>query len=76
MDLLEKKIKHLLKNNGMMNDEIRMYLRLHPKWYLILSRYPNEFPTLMEQYKIENKLTMADKIERVGTVLQMLEMLL
>ena len=23
----------------MINDEIRMYLRLHPKWYLILSRY-------------------------------------
>ncbi|MEG0368344.1 MAG: YlbE-like family protein [Coprobacillus sp.] len=60
----------------MINDEFRMYLRLHPKWYLILSRYPDEFPTLMEQYKIENKLTVADKIEKVGTVLQMIEMFL
>lgn len=51
-------------------------MRLHPKWYLILSRYPNEFPTLLEQYKVENKLTFADKIERVGSMLQMLEMLL
>lgn len=53
-----------------------MYLRLHPKWYLILSRYPQEFPTMLEQYKIENKLTLADRIEKVGTMLQMLEMLL
>lgn len=51
-------------------------MRLHPKWYLILSRYPSEFPTLLEQYKVENKLTVADKIEKVGTMLQMIEMLL
>ena len=60
----------------MINDEIRMYLRLHLKWYLILSRYPQEFPTMIEQYKVENKLTFADRIEKVGTMLQMIEMLL
>lgn len=60
----------------MIDNEIRMYLRLHPKWYLILSRYPTEFPTMLEQYKIENKLTLADRIEKVGTMLQMLEILL
>ena len=60
----------------MINDEIRMYLRLHPKWYLILSRYPQEFPTMIEQYKVDNKLTFADRIEKVGTMLQMIEMLL
>lgn len=60
----------------MIDQEVRMYLRLHPKWYLILSRYPQEFPTMLEQYKIENKLTLADRIEKVGTMLQMLEMLL
>lgn len=60
----------------MINDEIRMYLRLHPKWYLILSRYPQEFPTMIEQYKVENKLTFADRIEKVGIMLQMIEMLL
>ena len=60
----------------MINDEIRMYLRLHPKWYLILSRYPQEFPTMIEQYKVENKLTFSDRIEKVGTMLQMIEMLL
>lgn len=63
--------------NGMMiDDEMRMYLRLHPKWYLILSRYPSEFPTMLKQYKIENKLTLADRIERVGTILSMLDLLL
>ena len=60
----------------MIDQEVKMYLRLHPKWYLILSRYPQEFPTMLEQYKIENKLTLADRIEKVGTMLQMLEMLL
>ena len=58
----------------MIDDEMRMYLRLHPKWYVILSRYPQEFPTMLKQYKIENKMTLADRIEKVGTLLQMLEM--
>lgn len=60
----------------MIDKDIRMYLRLHPKWYLILSRYPQEFPTLLEEYRVENKLTMADRIEKIGTMLQMLEVLL
>lgn len=55
---------HKQSNGMMINDEIRMYLRLHPKWYLILSRYPQEFPTMLEQYRIENKLTLADRIEK------------
>ena len=60
----------------MIDEDIRMYLRLHPKWYLILSRYPQEFPTLLEEYRVENKLTMADRIEKIGTMLQMLEVLI
>lgn len=60
----------------MIDNEIRQYLRLHPKWYLILSRYPEEMPTLLQQYKVENKMTMADRIERIGSLLQMLDMLL
>ena len=49
--------------------EIFLYLL-----FLILSRYPQEFPTMLKQYKIENKMTLADRIEKVGTLLQMLEM--
>lgn len=60
----------------MIDEQMRLYLRLHPKWYIILSRYPEEFPMMVEQYKIENKLTFADRIERVGTILQMIEMLI
>ena len=60
----------------MINEDMKMYMRMHPKWYLILSRYPNELPTMVEQYQIENKLTIADRIEKVGSILQMLEMLL
>lgn len=60
----------------MINDELKMYMRMHPKWYLILSRYPEEYSSLLEEYKLENKLTLADKIERVGTLLQMVEMFL
>lgn len=60
----------------MIDENIKMYVRMHPKWYLILSRYPDEYKTLVEQYKIENKLTFADRIEKVGTLLQMVEMLM
>ncbi len=70
-------IKSLNQDSGMMIDQnLRIYMRMHPKWYLILSRYPMEYPTMLEQYKIENKLTVADRIEKVGTLLQMIEMFL
>lgn len=70
------KVNLNLSNGMMINQDVRMYLRLHPKWYLILSRYPDELNSMLEQYKIENKLTLADRIEKVGTMLQMLEILL
>ena len=60
----------------MIDENVKMYVRMHPKWYLILSRYPYEYKTLLEHYKIENKLTFADRIEKVGTLLQMLDMLM
>jgi hypothetical protein len=60
----------------MIDQDILFYMRMHPKWYLIISRYPEEYQTLLQQYKVENKLTFADKIEKVGMFLQMMEMLL
>ena len=69
------KKKHQSKNSGMMIDQnLKIYMRMHPKWYLILSRYPQEYPSLLQQYKMENKLTLADRIEKVGSILQMIEM--
>ena len=56
--------------------EMISFMRLHPKWYLILSRYPEEYPQLLKAYKIENRMTLADRIERVGMMLSMLELLM
>ena len=63
-----------LEHGMMINQELKDYLRLHPKWYIILSRYPELYKDFYEQYKIENKLTLADKIERVGMLISMIEM--
>lgn len=66
-----------LKNSGMMIDhDLLLYVRMNPKWYLILSRYPNEYETLLKQYKIETKSTINDKLDKLSMVLQMLEMML
>lgn len=60
----------------MNNDEMKLYMRYHPKWYLILSRYPHLYPKLYEQYKIENRLTLANKIEKLGMIISMIDMFL
>ena len=66
-----------LRNSGMMIDkELLLYIRMNPKWYLILSRYPNEYDNLLKQYKIETKSTINDKLDKLSMILQMLEMLL
>ena len=66
-----------LRNSGMMIDhDLLLYVRMNPKWYLILSRYPNEYETLLKQYKIETKSTINDKLDKLSMVLQMLEMML
>lgn len=60
----------------MIDKELLMYIRMNPKWYLILSRYPNEYDTLLKQYKVETKSTFNDKLDRVSMMLQMLKMIL
>lgn len=37
----------------MMNEQLRYYLRYHPQWYIILSRYPHEYERLIQEYKDE-----------------------
>lgn len=66
--------KKNLKHGMMINDELKYYLRLNPKWYILLSRYPELYKDFYEQYKIENRLTFADKIEKVGMLISMIEM--
>lgn len=60
----------------MIDKNMKLYLRFHPKWYLLLSRYPECYKDVYEQYKIENKLTLADRIEKIGLMISMIDMLL
>lgn len=65
------------KNSGMMIDkELLFYIRMNPKWYLVLSRYPHEYNTLVKHYKAETKSTLNDTLDRIGMILSMLEMML
>ena len=65
------------KNSGMMIDrELLFYIRMNPKWYLYLSRYPNEYSTLVKHYKADTKSTLNDTLDRIGMILSMLEMIL
>ena len=60
----------------MIDGELMLYIRMNPKWYLVLSRYPNEYNTLLQHYKVDTKSTLNDKLDRVGMILSMLEMIL
>ena len=60
----------------MIDRELLNYIRLNPKWYLILSRYPGEYETLLKHYKVETKSTINDKLDKLSMMLQMLEMIL
>ena len=60
----------------MIDQELLLYIRMNPKWYLILSRYPNEYDMLLKQYKIDTKSTINDKLDKLSMILQMLEMIL
>ena len=59
-----------------MDDQLRYYLRYHPHWYLILSRYPQEYNRLIQEYKDEKNQHFIDKIEQVSMLINMVEMML
>lgn len=58
-----------------MDDQLRYYLRYHPHWYLILSRYPQEYNRLIQEYKDEKNQHFIDKIEQVSMLINMVEMI-
>ena len=60
----------------MMNEEIRNYLRYHPRWYIVLSRYPQEYGRLVQEYKDEKNQRFIDKIDQVSMLINMLEMMM
>ena len=64
------------KENGMMNEEIRYYLRYHPNWYIVLSRYPQEYEHLIQEYKDGKNQQFIDKIDQVSMLINMVEMMM
>jgi hypothetical protein len=43
------------------NDAYLNYLRYHPKWYMILDRYPEKYSDFEKEVKANLKLTFNDK---------------
>ena len=60
----------------MMNEELRYYLRYHPSWYLVLSRYPQKYDQLVLEYKDSKNQQFIDKIDQVSMLINMVEMMM
>ncbi|MCD7809311.1 MAG: hypothetical protein LUH02_08205 [Erysipelotrichaceae bacterium] len=60
----------------MINEDMMQYMRMHPKWYLILSRYPEQMDRFMSQYRLDNHCSMNDYLSKIGTLIQMIDMLI
>ena len=75
-DVLNGRYTWLRKENGMMNEEIRYYLRYHPNWYIVLSRYPQEYEHLIQEYKDGKNQQFIDKIDQVSMLINMVEMMM
>lgn len=59
-----------------MNNDLLMYIRQNPRWYIILSREPNRISELQELYKQENNQTFLARIEQLSMILNMMELLI
>lgn len=65
-----------INHHGLMiDDKMYQYMRMHPKWYILLSRYPDQLDAFIYQYRLDNHCTVNDYIAQIGTILQMIEML-
>jgi hypothetical protein len=60
----------------MMNNDLLMYIRQNPRWYIILSREPHRISELQELYKQENNQTFLARIEQLSMILNMMELLI
>lgn len=52
-----------------------LFLREHPEWHIELESRPENFKQFYDKYKEERKLTLSDQIEKIGLMLNMLEIL-
>lgn len=55
--------------------ELIRYVRLHPEWYRQLSRNPDQFPQLEKEAKHFYGRTFPQRVEKIGSQLQMLRLL-
>ena len=59
----------------MMDNQLRYYLHYSGSWYLILSRYIQEYSHLIQEYRDEKNQHFIDKIEQVSMLINMVEMM-
>ena len=69
-------MRHALFNEIMNNVDYLQYIRMHPKWYKLLYRHPYMMKDFVNEYKVENKLTIGDKLDRMSLLIQMVEMMM
>ena len=58
----------------MTNKDLYLYMRSHPEYYLFLSRYPNQYKVLVNEYKKNHNLTVISKIEQISSILELLQL--
>ncbi|RHM62152.1 MULTISPECIES: YlbE-like family protein [Coprobacillaceae] len=59
----------------MTKNDVYMYLRYHPQWYIVLSRYPERYQDLLEEMKQKQNNELIDKLDKLSLFIQMMEML-
>ena len=62
--------------SGTMDNDLVMYIRSHPQWYIILSRDPQRVKELQDYYKQDTNRTFNARLEQLSTILNMVELLL
>lgn len=59
-----------------MDEDYWLFLRDYPYWHQILSYYPEQYNSFIEEYKIIRRKRFIDKIEDGANMLSMLNLLM
>ena len=60
----------------MMNDEVALYLRSHPRWYILLNREPRLMKELVSEYKEASNQSLSHTLDKLSMVLKLIEMMM
>ena len=60
----------------MMSDELLLYLRSHPRWYILLNREPLLMKELIHEYKEANNQSLSHTLDKLSMVLKLIEMMM